>query len=177
MYTLAQRFLSLFVAVLVISGCATNYNYMDAPPSLGGVYTKYAVIGYDGEIKDFSEVGVITTDGVIKINLIDRKPIAQFRVFKTSSLYPGGRYQLHLLPGTYKLSLSLRYDDGRTWMWSTSDLARTITVEKGQVLHLAASTPTRRTWTVKYHDGSGALPTIMKDFDELKQLHSETPAQ
>lgn len=159
---------ALLLTQATLFGCA-SYNYTDAPPTLGVMYSKYAYIGYAGETKPIEEVGVVTTDGLIKIRSIDGQPASSFQVFKKSGMYSGGRYQLHLLPGTHVLSMGFHDDRGNgSISWSTSDLTRTISIAKGQVIHLSVGGGNGRgTWTAKESDGSSVLPLITSDFKEL----------
>jgi hypothetical protein len=156
----------LLLAQTMLFGCA-SYNYTDAPPTLGVLYSKYAYIGYTGEPKPIEDVGIVTTDGLIKISLVNGQPISSYKVFKTSGMYSGGRYQLHLLPGTHVLSMGFHDDRGNgSRSWSTSDVTKTISIIKGQVIHLFV-TGNGRTWTAKESDGSSVLPLITSDFKEL----------
>lgn len=160
---------ALLLTQTMLFGCA-SYNYTDAPPTLGMLYSKYAYMGYAGEPKPIEDVGIVTTDGLIKISMVDGQPISSYKVFKTSGMYSGGRYQLHLLPGTHVLSMGFHDDRGNgSRSWSTSDLTRTISIAKGQVIHLSlAGGSGRNTWTAKESDGSSVLPLITSDFKELK---------
>lgn len=156
----------VLASVFLLWGCA-SYNYTDAPSTLGGLYSKYAYIGYDGKLLDLADVGVITTDGLIKLTMVDGKPISALRSYKTSGLYSGGRVQLHLLPGIHSLSLAFHDDrGGGTISWSTSDVPKTISIAKGQVIHFSVS-QSGRTWQANETDGSSALATITSDFKAL----------
>lgn len=158
---------ALLLALAILLGCATKYNYTDAPSTMGILYSKYAFIGYTGEIRPIEEVGIVTTDGLIKITSIDGQSASSFKSFKTSGLYSGGRYQLHLLPGPHTLVIGF-YDDvgGRSRSWSTSDITKTIQISKGQVIHLSLSKD-GKTWMAEESDGSSALAAIKSDFNEL----------
>lgn len=159
--------LALFVSLL-LSGCASN-SYTDAPPTLGLLYSKYAYIGYEGELKPIKEVGIVTTDGIIKVLSINNTPISSFKSFITSGFYSGGRYQLHLLPGTYELGLAFHFDKGTGYRaWSTSEIKKPITIVEGQVLHLSWIDDGNK-WSVQESDGSKAITTIHNDFIELAQ--------
>ena len=157
---------AVLVTQTLLFGCA-SYNYTDAPPAMGSMYSKYAYIGYDGELKPIEDVGVVTTDGLIKIKTVDGQQAPDFKVFKTSGLYSGGRYQLHLLPGVHTLLLGFHDDrGGGSKSWSTSDLMKAVSINKGQVIHLSLSAG-GKTWTAKESDGSSALATITSDFKDL----------
>lgn len=157
---------SLLLAQAMLAGCA-SYNYTDAPPTMGVMYSKYAYIGYAGELKPIEEVGVVTTDGLVKIRSVDGQSTSDYKVLKTSGMYSGGRYQLHLLPGTHVLTMGFSDDrGGPSKSWSTSDITRTISIAKGQVIHLSLS-QNGKTWTAKESDGSSALTTIASDFRDL----------
>jgi hypothetical protein len=150
----------------MLFGCA-SYNYTDAPPAMGGMYSKYAYIGYASELKPIEDVGIVTTDGLIKIRSVDGQSTSSYKVLKTSGLYSGGRYQLHLPPGTHVLTMGFQDDrGGGSKSWSTSDITKTISVDKGQVIHLSLS-GNGKTWTAKESDGSSALATITSDFKDL----------
>lgn len=159
---------AIAVAQLMLSACA-SYTYTDAPPTLGALYSKYAYIGYDGPVQPIEEVGIVTTDGLLQVKMIDGRSASSYRAFKTSGFYYGGRYQLHLLPGSHTLTLGFHDDrGGGSKSWSTSDVTKTITIARGQVIHLFLS-ESLRTWTAKSSDGSSALATIISDFRELSQ--------
>lgn len=156
----------LAVCQALLVGCA-SYNYTDAPPTLGVMYSRYAHIGYDGAIRPIDDIGLVSTDGLIRIHSLDGKPMNDYRIFKTSGFYSGGRYQLHLLPGAHILTMGFHDDrGGGSISWSTSDITRIINIRKGQVIHFALSQD-GRTWTAKEFDGSSALPIIKDDFNEL----------
>ena len=155
-------------ALLVLTACA-SYTYTDAPPTLGVLYSKYAYLGYDGQLQPIEDVGIVTTDGLIEIKMIDGRSASSYRVFKTSGFYYGGRYQLHLLPGIHTLTLGFHDDrGGGTISWSTKDITKTIAIAPGQVIHLFVST-SGRTWMAEESDGRAALATIVSDFNELRQ--------
>jgi hypothetical protein len=157
---------TLLLAQAILVGCA-SYDYTDAPPTLGGMYSRYAYIGYSGEVKPMEEVGVVTTDGLIKIHAVNGQSTAGYKVLKTSGMYSGGRYQLHLLPGTHALTMGFSDDrGGPSKSWSTSDLTKSISIKKGQVIHLSLSRD-GKSWTAKESDGISALPTIASDFKDL----------
>ena len=157
---------ALLLAQTMLFGCA-SYNYTDAPPAMGVMYSKYVYIGYSGELKPIEDVGVVTTDGLIKIRSVDGQSTSGYKVFKTSGFYSGGRYQLHLLPGTHVLMMGFSDDrGGGSKSWSTSDITKTVSIHKGQVIHLSLF-ENGKTWTTKESDGSSALATITSDFKEL----------
>lgn len=150
----------------MLAGCA-SYNYTDAPPTMGGLYSKYAVIGYSGDLRPIRDVGVVSTDGLIKVRSVDGQALSQYRRFTSGGFYSGGRFQLHLLPGSHTVVLAFHDDRGNgSISWSATDITKTITVEKGQVLHLFVSQE-GRTWSAKEADGSGAIESITSDFAEL----------
>lgn len=147
-------------------GCA-SYTYTDAPSAMGGVYSKYAVIGYGGNLRPLKEVGVVTTDGLVKIKELDGQPVSNYRVFSSSGFYSGGRYQLHLLPGSHTVIMGFHDNRGNgSISWSTSDITRTLQIDRGQVIHFSLQQD-GRAWGVKETDGSGALEAISKDYLEL----------
>ena len=149
--------------VTLLFGCAT-YTYTDAP-SVGSLHSKYIQIGYEGELKALEDVGIVTTDGIVHINSIsiDNKKIDPLKSFHKDGFYSMGRYQLHLNPGTYILSLSFSSTDG----YSTTDVMKLITIKNGQVIHLSWLNNGRSKWSVKESDGIAALATIREDFIEL----------
>lgn len=150
-------------------GCA-SYNYTDAPSTMGVFYSRYAYIGYAGDLRPIEDVGVITTDGLIRINSLDGQPMGNFRNFKISGFYSGGRYQLHLLPGVHVIKMGFyRYQGPSGSSWSISDITKTIEISKGQVIHLSLS-EFRNTWSAKELDGSSALSVIKNDYAELISL-------
>lgn len=134
---------------------------------MGFLYSKYVQIGYEGALKPVDDVGIITTDGILHINVVNGKRMSEFRLFEAKGIYSGGRYQLHLPSGTYAIEMSFHFDDGSgRRAWSTSNILRVFTVAKGQVLHLSW-VDKGRAWDVKESDGASALPRIREDFDEL----------
>lgn len=157
---------ALLLAQTMLFGCA-SYNYTDAPPAMGMMYSKYAYIGYSGELRPIEDVGIVTTDGLIKIRSVDGQPTSSYKEFKTSGLYSGGRFQLHLLPGTHVLKMGFHDDrGGGSKSWSTSDITKTVSINKGQIIHLSLS-ESGKTWTAKESDGSSAFATIASDFKDL----------
>lgn len=157
---------AILFATVILIGCA-SYTYTDAPPSLGPLYSKYVVIGYGGEIQDLDSVGVLTTDGLIKVTSVDGQPLSNYRMFLDSGFYSGGRFQLHLEPGKHDLTLAFSDDrGGPTKAWSTVDISKKITIEKKQILHLSLSKSWNK-WDARQHDGSAARATIERDFKAL----------
>jgi hypothetical protein len=60
-------------------------------------------------------------------------------------------------------------------IWSTSDISKTVTLEKGQVLHLKWVL-NGKAWTAEELDGSSAIEVIKNDFKELtKELPPTAP--
>jgi hypothetical protein len=154
------------IAQFLLIGCA-SYNYTDAPPSLGMMYSKYAYIGYEGELRPIEDVGIITTDGLVKVKSVDGYSVDSLNVFKTSGLYSGGRVQLHLLSGVHTLILGYHDDrGGGSISWSTSNITKKITIAKGQVIHLVGGS-TGNNWTATERDGSSAIGVITSDFKDL----------
>jgi len=159
-------FLASIAAVFTLNGCAT-YSYTDAPSTMGFMYSKYAFVAYDGKTLPFEEIGVVTTDGLVKIKYVNDQPMSNFTRYYTEGMYTGGRFQLHLLPGTYTLVMGYHMDLGSgTKSWSISDVKKTITIEGGQVTHLSLWQSGSK-WGVNESDGIKALDTIKKDFHAL----------
>jgi hypothetical protein len=155
-------------ATLTLVGCA-SYTYTDAPPSLGPLYSKYAVIGYEGEIQDLDSVGIVTTDGLIKITSVDGKPLSRYRTYLDRGFYSGGRFQLHLEPGEHDLTLAFSDDrGGSSRSWSTEDIYKKITIERKQILHLSLH-KSWNSWDAKKHDGSSARSIVERDFHALRK--------
>ena len=102
----AKTLLALLLAPAVLFGCATS-NYTDAPPTLGGMYSKYAYLGYAGEMRRIEDVGIVTTDGSIMILAVDGQSVSELKAFKSAGRSASGRYQLHLLPGMHALVLGV----------------------------------------------------------------------
>jgi hypothetical protein len=169
-----KKNISIFLlGIFLLGGCATH-SYTDGPPSIGAIYSKYAQIGYEGDLRPIGDIGIVTTDGIVKVRQLNGRPMESFRLFKAASLFPGGRYQLHLLPGAYELALAFRFDNGSgSISWSTSDLTKSIIVTKGQVLHLSWIGRGRSSWGVQEFDGSSALATITDDFEKLTKKKPE----
>lgn len=151
-----------------------QYDYTDGPPTLAGIYTKSLVIGYDGPLKDFSEIGVVTTKPGVCLTVLDGKSASFYRTYKTSSLMPGGRFQIHLSPGIHTLSMCYRFESPQVFYYSKEDVTRTLFIQKGEVIHLQSTSPSRNSWGIEFHDGSKALPTIKADFDELIKLQPKS---
>jgi len=157
---------ALLLAQALLAACASN-NYTDAPPTMGAMYSRYAHMGYAGDLQPIEDVGIVTTDGLVKVHSVDGQPSSSHKVLKTSGFYAGGRYQLHLLPGTHVLGLGFSDDrGGPSRSWSTSSVTKTVSIKKGQVIHLSLSQD-GKTWTARESDGSSALAAITSDFREL----------
>lgn len=156
----------LAIALGLMTGCA-SHNYTDAPSRMGFLYSKYAYLGYDGDVRPIEDVGIVTTDGLIRIQSVDGQPMSHYREFKASGFYSGGRYQLHLLPGTHLLKMGFHKDlgDGNI-SWSTSSITKTVSIEKGQIVHLELSEGVR-TWKAVESDGGSAREMVLADFKEL----------
>lgn len=160
-----MRFITklVVVATIFMGGCA-SYSYTDAPGTYGGWFSKYVDIGYEGDLQPIGDVGVVTTDGVIRVYGLNGLSMSKYRNFKKNGFSWGGRYQLHLVPGTHTLDLGFHYDIGTgVKKWSTTTITKTVTLTKGQVLHLSW-VDHGRTWSVQEHDGSKALEVIAEDF-------------
>lgn len=165
-----KPWLPLLACVLALTACG-SLDYTDAPPTLGVMYSKYAYTGYSGDLKPMADVGVVTTDGLIQVQTVDGKPLSAYRSFKTRGLYSGGRFQLHLLPGSHRLSLSFHDDRGSgTVSWSLSNIDKTIEVKAGEIIHLSLVTG-GNTWNVRISDGSAARQVIASDFAALQAGH------
>lgn len=164
--SVVKRIILCLMALLSLVGCAAN-SYTDAPPTLGVMYSKYVLIGYDGGLQKIDDVGVVTTDGFAKIQSINGKSVKDFRLFKKNGIYPGGRYQLHLLPGTYEINMSFHADIGSGYIErSISNVLRVVAIKNGQIIHLSVIAKGNR-WGVKESDGISAFSTINDDFNDL----------
>ena len=162
----AKTLLALLLAPAVLFGCATS-NYTDAPPTLGGMYSKYAYLGYAGEMRRIEDVGIVTTDGSIMILAVDGQSVSELKAFKSAGRSASGRYQLHLLPGMHALVLGVGEARGaNTKAWTTSHATKMLSINKGQVVHLTLS-ESGNTWSAKTSDGRAALDSIVSDFREL----------
>ena len=162
----ARTVVALLLALAALFGCATA-TYTDAPPALGGMYSKYAYLGYPGEMRRIEDVGIVTTDGSITILAVDGQSVAELKAFKSAGRSASGRYQLHLLPGMHALVLSVGEARGASAKaWTTSHLTKIISISKGQVVHLTLS-ESGNTWNAKATDGRAALDSITSDFREL----------
>ena len=177
-----KLFATLLLATPLLFGCAVRKDYTDAPVTFGGLYPKTAVLGYEGEPMPIEDAGIVTTDGVLYLTSLDGKPIHTYKTLKTKSLYKieMGRYQLHLTPGEHVLTMGFSSSTGGgptpTYRaWSKADVTKTITIAKGQVIHLNPGWSNGK-WNAFTHDGSRALPVIKADFLELAAQEQPEPA-
>ncbi len=160
-------FITSVALLLFLVACASN-NYTDAPPSLGALYSKYVYIGYSGELKPIEDVGIITTDGLVKITEVDGISINKLHSYQSNGFYTGGRVQLHLLPGQHYLWLTYHDDrgDGTVTRSKEGVTGKQLTITKGQVIHLRGIA-NGYSWDGETYDGSSAINTIINDFNEL----------
>ena len=157
--------LTFFFSTILICACS-SFNYTDAPSRLGGFYSQYVMIGYEGDIKPIEDVGIITTDGFIKVHMIDGVNVKDNRIFNSIGHNTLGRYQLHLNPGKHTLSLNFSMMTPSSHSWSTTPATKSIDIKKGQVIHLSLIF-NKETWNAKESDGAAALPVISEDFKKL----------
>ncbi|MFT3960421.1 hypothetical protein [Propionivibrio sp.] len=102
------------------------------------------------------KIGVVTTDGLIKVVAVNGQSTMQLRRYREQGFYSGGRFQLHLLPGRYVLTLGFHDDRGSgTVSWSAGNVLKAVEIREKQVIHLVLST-SGQTWTAKEMDGSRA---------------------
>lgn len=160
-----KNLLLLALASTLFTGCAT-YSYTDAPAAVGFIYSKYAVMGYPGDIKPIEDVGIVTTDGIIKIQSVDGHRVDTLTTLKSSGMYANGRYQLHLLPGEHQIEMAFISEFNGVRSWSTKNITKAVSIEKGQIVHLAKGGQ-GRTWSVYLTDGSRDIATIKSDFNSL----------
>jgi hypothetical protein len=160
-----------------LAGCATlnkmiepKHNYTDGSSGISGLSHKYVVLGYDGPVRPWSEVAVITTDGTLNINAIDGRPAASLRLWKNKGLSANGRYQLHLPPGEHVLRMGFSDSRTRVRSWSLSDQTFTIKVTAGQVLHVAKWEQGTK-WGINQYDGASVMSEIKSDFNALHEEH------
>ena len=179
MNRLLQIAFFLYITFL-LSACHT-YTYVDGVTPMLGRYPSIVVIGYSGDIKEFEDVGIITTDGTITVKGINGKPMIFYRTFQTKTKFPSqaGRYQVHLMPGKYTLDLRLFDELSPRKVMSASDSPKVIEIKKGEVIHLSyffPRDPKERFnpwagdfyWDIKLHDGRAGLPAIKEDFEKFK---------
>lgn len=159
-----QRFVIVLLALL-LSACASN-NYTDGPPSLGFIYSRYVYIAYDGPLRAFEDVGIVTTDGLFRISSVDNVSVNVMHNYQDNGLYAGGRVQLHLLPGKHHLKLGYYDDRGDGFITeSVSLISKEITIAKGQVIHFGGQF-SKIAWSPA-QDGRSALDVMKRDFEEL----------
>jgi hypothetical protein len=153
-------------ATLALGACAST-QYGDGI-SLPGLESKYAKIGYEGPLRDVGTVGIVTTDGIVRVSSVNGKPTGEMPGFANKAWAGSIRYQLHLPPGTHRLSMSFYLNNGQRTAWSTSDVEQVITLAPGQIVHLTWLEQ-RRGWSVMQGDGSAARNAIHADFAKLTQ--------
>jgi hypothetical protein len=164
--------------IFLLSGCR-SYDYTEGNKPYLGRYPTVAIIGYSGDIKEFDEVGVITTDGTITVKTIDGILVNTLRKYEIKTRIPSqtGRYQVHLMPGIYILELELFSEAlpflGQPALRSRKPITRIIGIKKGEVLHLSLIQPESGTWSIKFHNGIAALPEIKKDFQKMKNENEQ----
>lgn len=161
MSTLFSRSISLIGSCVLLSACA-SHNYTDAPPRLGALYSRYAYVAYDGDLKKTNEIGIVTTDGFINVHEVKGDNVSKtWRCFVRKGFYSGGRYQLRLDPGNYVLNLSYHQDlgDGNIY-YSRKNLDKSISISAGQVIHLEG-------WPAKELDGSAVKAVIDAEYEEM----------
>lgn len=166
-----KNVLLLALASTLFAGCAT-YSYTDAPASVGFIYSKYAVKGYSGDFQPIEDVGIVTTDGMIKIQSVDGNRVNTLTILKSSGMYANGRYQLHLLPGDHKIEMAFISEFNGVRTWSTSNVTKDITIQKGQVIHLS-KVENGKSWSAHASDGSRDLQTIKADYQSLLEKESK----
>ncbi|MBB3213838.1 hypothetical protein FHW67_003144 [Herbaspirillum sp. Sphag1AN] len=161
-------FPAITASLLLLSGCATpKMDYTDGPSAMGGINSQYAVLGYEGDIKPFDQIGIVTTDGDIQIHAIDGNPIALYRTFKIKGFYPAGRFQLHLQDGIHLITAGFEIRANPSY-WSTSDLTVPVVVTRGKVVHLSVLRDGKK-WSINQTDGAAALTLIRSDFETLSK--------
>ena len=168
--TIMKKTLFTFALIpVLLSGCVLgSKSYTDAPPTLGVMYSKYAYLGYYGDPLPIEKVGIITTDGLLKIKTVDDIPMGNFTVYSKNGFYSGGRYQLHLKPGTHTLTMGFHDDRGSGRIsWSKVDVTKIVTVNQGQVLHLMKVEKGWSSWDVVEADGKKDIAVVINDFKEL----------
>lgn len=165
----------LILVAVSLAGCATldkmiqpKHNYTDGSSGPSGLSHKYVVLGYDGPVRPWSDVAVITTDGTLNIYAIDGREVSSLREWKNQSLSANGRYQLHLPPGEHILRIGFSDVRTRVRSWSTGTQTFTINVTAGQVLHLAKWLQEPK-WGINQYDGASAMSEIKKDFNALQK--------
>lgn len=170
----------LVSTIALLAGCSTiermvelKHNYTDGSSGPSGMSRKAVMLGYDGPVRPWSEIAVVTTDGTLNVEAIDRTPASSFRLWENKTLAKSGRFQLHLPPGDHILTMS--FADNRSSLvrsWSRSNQDVVIKLVPGQVLHLEKHV-NGNTWGVSQYDGSSATAIIKIDFYNLQRAHPE----
>lgn len=163
-----KKTLLVLLLASISSGCAIMHSrsYSDAPPAMGAIYSKYAYLAYDGDVKPFEEVGVITTDGRINLRSVDGRAMTSFTKFRDGGLYANGRYQVHLEPGEHDIEMGFIEGSAGVMSWSTTTVTKKLIINKGQVVHLELAR-SRGKWTSQEFDGSKDLAMMKADFEAL----------
>lgn len=160
--------LLLVAATCALTACAfPSTKYTDAP-YVGGMYSKTLLLGYDGEPRPISEVGVMTQDGVLQVRKISRdgQVVPLRAISKKDYLHSTGRTQIHLLPGKYQVEFCFFASSPQRTAWCTTPVFRTVDMSAGQVKHYAFLERGRQ-WSTVEHDGTQDLAEIEADFKML----------
>lgn len=159
-----------------ISGCGTTGSRMAANivppffkvvPGAKDLYSPEILIGYTGEIKNLSEVAVLTRYNSIYIESINgNKEFTRISYPKQKFILEPNGNQLHLLPGTYDIEFCFKYLNTYGNTIEKASCVGTITKKMnlvaGQQISLLREHPTKDTWSIKERPMSSAERELLE---------------
>lgn len=169
------RLLSLaLICMMPLIGCV-NLDYTDGAAQFIRRGVPIALIGYSGDFRPVEEVGVITTDGIMKVVAIDGIPAYKFRILTLTPAGDYGRYQVHLEPGKHELTLSVQGFKYHPYPGSDplKNAKRRIQIRQGEIMHLSL-VKNGIYYDVRATDGRAGLAALTSDYDRLVKDYQST---
>jgi hypothetical protein len=146
----------------------------------------YLLKGYDGPVRDISEVGVIFVDvSPVYIVSINGRSFKDLRYESYPNSKWAGMEQIHFLPGVYDLELCFSYKTSYTSSsgryaedthYCKDTLHRLISIEKGKIYTFKFDEGGNR-WRADVVEANDLREKVLKDLSKIKEKTQDFTVQ
>ncbi|MDR7092653.1 hypothetical protein [Hydrogenophaga laconesensis] len=161
-----RRSLMVLLAVW-LAGCAFPQNYANMP-RFASLYSKRVTLGYAGEPRPLSDVGVISHDAILYLVSVNgEKTFGVRHLIDKGLLYGTGPNQLHVVPGTYELEFCFHESNSNYTRWCKSNVVKTVRIEAGQLTFFSFTSQAGGLWGVEESDMGRYRGMVEAEYQQL----------
>ena len=171
---------------MALAACAssidTKYSYQMCCGMAGYVptlYSKTVRLSYPGPVLPLEDVGIVSynSDLIVQVKDSDGNIVKNYQTYGKKGLSAAGVHQQHFLPGVYTFIFGYYRNDstsaGKMYSYSvsrsTSNIEKTVTIKKGDIIHFTYVTRDHH-WAIVEKDDSAERNKIKADYEEAIKL-------